>query len=425
MSQILEGAELFSHILAVSRRMSEERSLPPLLSYTMDEVLHLVGAERGFIVLKKLDGNLEFKVARDREGNDLKVGNDAISHSILEEITVTGESIVLSNAMTDSRFGKAYSVVQLRLRSIMCVPLKTKNNTIGAIYVENRSIRGRFRQEDVAPLELLAHQAAVAIENASLNDDLEVANRDLRELDELKNKFLFLVSHELNTPLTAVIGFTQILSRQIKKLGVGEENPVGRGCEQLENSVARLQKTISEILLAFRILSGQFYLTPYLTSVSPIVESTIREFASVCEKRNLTIDTKDIDTLPQLLIDSKQMKIVLTNVISNSIKYTPDGGTIKITGNQNKESVQLAIQDTGIGIAAEQQKRIFDFFHVAGSLSNHSTSKSAFRGGGLGLGLPIAKGIMNAFEGKIWVESDGQDSDAMPGTTCYISLPIG
>ena len=236
--------------------------------------------------------------------------------------------------------------------------------------------------------------------------------------------FLFLISHELNTPLTAVLGFTQILSRHIERLNVAQDSPLLRTCHRLETSVLRLQELLADILLAFRILSGQFYLTPYFAPIGPIVKEVTQEFSEICQNRNLELVVENIDALPSILIDAVQMKVVFKSIISNAIKYTPDGGRITIVGSLNKQNIQVAIRDTGIGIDVEQQERIFDFFHVAGSLSHYSSNKSAFGGGGLGLGLPICKGIMTTLGGQIWVESERHDEENMPGTTFYLSLPI-
>jgi signal transduction histidine kinase len=121
--------------------------------------------------------------------------------------------------------------------------------------------------------------------------------------------------------------------------------------------------------------------------------------------------------------DGSQLRIAIQNVINNAIKFTPDGGEIRITADVVGNAVDLIIQDTGIGIAPEQQRVIFEQFHVLGSIEHHSTSKSAFQGGGLGLGLPISKGIVEAHNGRIWVESEGYDPEKTLGSTFHILLP--
>src|SRR5213075_133352 len=122
--------------------------------------------------------------------------------------------------------------------------------------------------------------------------------------------------------------------------------------------------------------------------------------------------------------DNDLLQLALQNVIGNAIKYTPDGGVINLIAKTGVTNVLLTIQDTGIGINKDDQARIFDRFYTAGNTALHSTSKTAFRGGGLGLGLSICRGIVEAHGGRIWVESEGRDEERLPGSTFYIDLPL-
>jgi signal transduction histidine kinase len=114
----------------------------------------------------------------------------------------------------------------------------------------------------------------------------------------------------------------------------------------------------------------------------------------------------------------------LSNVIGNAIKYTPDGGVINLIAKVGVSNVLITVQDTGIGINNEDQGRIFDGFFSTNDNMLHSTSKTNFKGGGLGLGLAICKGIIDAHGGNIWVESEGRDEEHLPGSTFYIDLPL-
>ena len=170
-------------ILDVSRRMAEQRAFTPLLAYVVDTAMQLAGAERGYLVLLQPDGSLDFRVTRDQRGNEIPHAEDQISTSVLKKVIDSGDALILRDAMADAYFQTAQSVISLSLRSIMCVPLISYGKSIGAIYVENRSVRGRFKESDLTPLLLFANQATVALENATQNDQLEarVAERT-REL---------------------------------------------------------------------------------------------------------------------------------------------------------------------------------------------------------------------------------------------------
>ncbi len=170
---------LLEHILCVSRHMAETRALIPLLNYVMDEAIELVGADRGYVVLVRPDSTLDVRVKRGMGGVELEAAEDQVSTSILRRVVETSQPLVLRDAMKDPRFGESESVVILGLRSIMCVPLVSRGETIGAIYVENRSIRNRFSEDDLPLLILFANQAAVDIENARLFEALQKTRDEL------------------------------------------------------------------------------------------------------------------------------------------------------------------------------------------------------------------------------------------------------
>lgn len=424
MSKRLEGIELLDYVLRVSRHMAESHSLAPLLAYTIDNVLTLVGAERGYIVLKNDDGSIDFRIRRDNQGNDLQGATDEISYSILEKVVQTEESVVLSDAMHDPQFGTARSVMALRLRSIMCVPLITRNRTIGAIYVENRSVRGRFRDSDLAPLQLFANQAAIAIENTELIENLKIANDHLTELDELKTNFIILISHELKTPLTAVSTNAQLMNMILEKAGLRDDPMLNRTSANLDKATERMRKVIDEIVQFFRIASGQLELVFSKVRLKDVIKPVVENYRTNCEQRQLTIEMSDMRDAPLVWADPQQLKKVFQNIISNAIKYTPDGGHIAIEAFTVADGqMEIAVKDSGIGVPLDEQQRVFDLFHMLGSLNNHSTSKSAYRGGGFGLGLSIAQGIVEAHKGSIRLESSGYDEALLPGTICTVTLP--
>ncbi len=172
-SKRLSGTALLEHLLTISQRLTEMRDLTELLRYAIDEVLQMVVAERGYIVLVSETGALDFRVQRKAGGSELTTKTDPISRSILDQVIQTSQSLIVTDAMTDPRFASADSVITMQLRSIMCVPLITQNRTIGAIYVENHTGAGRFSAKDLTSLEFFSNQTAGLIENANLYNNLE------------------------------------------------------------------------------------------------------------------------------------------------------------------------------------------------------------------------------------------------------------
>lgn len=168
-------------LLDISRQMAETRTLDPLLDYAMGEVLQFVGAERGYLVLMNHDETLDFRVRRNSAGQEIEKPGEQISHTIFDKVIANRESIVIGDAIVDPALQTSQSIQALQLRSVMCVPLVSRGTTLGAIYVENRANKNVFNQDDLEPLEFFASQAAVCIENAVLNENLEarVATRTL------------------------------------------------------------------------------------------------------------------------------------------------------------------------------------------------------------------------------------------------------
>jgi signal transduction histidine kinase len=159
------------------------------------------------------------------------------------------------------------------------------------------------------------------------------------------------------------------------------------------------------------------------------VDGIQSELQSVLEQRNLSMSTDGLKELPTLFADPDLLHKAFQQLILNAIKFTPDGGSIKVTGRAVQEDsqpaeIEIVVSDTGIGIDPEHHQLIFDKFYQAGELSFHSTGKTKFKGGGPGLGLAIARGIVKAHHGKIWVESPGCDEEKCPGSHFYVRLPI-
>ncbi len=255
--------------------------------------------------------------------------------------------------------------------------------------------------------------------------ELEGANKRLRELDRLKSDFIVLVSHELRTPLTLVSGYAHLLAEQINQAGELVPSAAVAGiAEGLTSGVGRMQDVINEIINVSRIASGKLDLALGPVRLSDIVEEILPEFEKLCQKRLLNLHIGDLQQIPIIEGDGKRLRSAIEHVIGNAVKYTPNGGNIFIIGRLMGDAVDLIIRDTGIGIPVEEQRRIFEQFYVLGSIQHHSTSKSAFQGGGLGLGLAIAKGIVEAHNGRIWVESERRDLEKLPGSTFHMLLPI-
>mgnify|MGYP001608904562 CR=1 FL=1 len=220
--------------------------------------------------------------------------------------------------------------------------------------------------------------------------ELEEVNKKLMEVDKRKTEFISIVSHELRTPLTGIIGFAQTLMR-LKLNDEQKEHYI----KIIYSEGKRLALLIEDFLDISKIESGRFALQIDFVNISELVEETL-DTISIPE--GIQVKVNFPSNFPSIDGDGGRIEQVITNILSNAIKYTPEGGEITIEGREENNSVIISIQDTGPGIKKEALGRIFEkFYRGDDAVSRRKT--------GSGLGLSIAKGIVEAHGGKIWVES--------------------
>jgi len=277
-------------------------------------------------------------------------------------------------------------------------------------------------EERLTHLEYHAQEMVTRLEDKI--KELEDANRRLRELDRMKSDFMALVSHELRTPLTLLEGYTHLLYERAHEAPDDlppELKPLITG---LHTGVGRIGQVINEVINVSRITSGTLQLSSGPVRPGQLLQRIEDELVGIARQRSLQLYFVDTEELPMIEGDGKQLYIAIKNVVGNAIKYTPDGGTITVTARLVGDAIDLIVSDTGIGIPLSEQRRIFEHFFALESVDHHSSSKSAFQGGGLGLGLAITRGIVEGHGGRIWVESTGRDPDALPGSTFHLLLPL-
>ncbi|MBC8099003.1 MAG: hybrid sensor histidine kinase/response regulator [Armatimonadetes bacterium] len=255
--------------------------------------------------------------------------------------------------------------------------------------------------------------------------DLEKANEDLVQLDKMKDSFIQITAHELRTPLTLVFGYTRLLEDNLQLQALILREPeLEMLLEGLNESVARLQGLIEEIVVISRLMTNRIELSSSQVNIGGLLRKALRTYQKAINDRGLTIHFDAAQFPTELRGDHDLLYLVFANLTSNAIKYTPDGGEIFISGHFDAETLRMSLRDTGIGIDKAEQKLVFDRFHTTHNVMQHSTSKTAYMGGGLGLGLSISKGIIDAHGGQLWVESAGYDPQRRLGSTFHITLPM-
>ena len=293
------------------------------------------------------------------------------------------------------------------LRGVLSVPMFREGDVIGAISV-SRGTPGPFAQSQIQLLSTFADQAVIAIENVRLFKELEAANNELGAASRHKSEFLANMSHELRTPLNAVIGFSEVLlQRMFGDLNVKQDEYL----KDIYSSGQHLLSLINDILDLSKIEAGRMELAPAPFHLPSALENAVTLVKERAARHGIALHLGIDPQLGHLVGDERKVKQILLNLLSNAVKFTPEGGQISLRADQKDGLVEIAVADTGIGIAPEDQATIFEEFRQVGS---DETRKQE----GTGLGLTLAKKFVELHGGRIWVESE-----VGRGSTFTFTLP--
>jgi signal transduction histidine kinase len=292
-------------------------------------------------------------------------------------------------------------------RARLIVPLVGAQGAVGALVVRRR-VPGEFPKSTIELLQTFAAQSVLAIENANLFHELEKKSVELQLASRHKSQFLANMSHELRTPLNAILGYTELIVDKI----YGEIPPKAlTTLERVQANGKHLLGLINDVLDLSKIEAGQINLTLTDYSVKDIVYNVYSAVESLANNKKISLKVDIAPELPQARGDERRLTQVLFNLVGNAIKFTDDG-EVAIKASSSNGSVTVAVHDTGPGISAADQEKIFEEFQQADS----STTKEK---GGTGLGLAIAKRIVEMHGGRLWVESQlGQ------GATFSFMVPV-
>lgn len=305
----------------------------------------------------------------------------------------------------------------------MFAPISLGENFFGCVEIFKEN---QFTPEDATCFQTIAQQVALPLKSATLYQELIETNAKLEKLERLKSEFISIVSHELRTPLTSIKNSLDIL-------GSGRCGEVTQAADKFLSmamrNVQRLSGIINDLLDLSKIEAGKmdFHFAP--TNINSVIGYVKTALSEVAKSKGLTLITEEGSSLPEINADAQRLEQVLTNLVSNAIKFTPENKTVKISSNIVKaeelhinelfnipklsgEYIQVCVEDEGIGIGQNDLLRAFDkFAQIENSLSRKE--------GGTGLGLPIAKQLLDAHKGAIWCESE-----LNKGSKFYFIIPI-
>jgi len=425
--------------LALSSTLDREEVLGNIL----EQLASVVPYERAALLLHD-NHELEIVAARgfpqDSQPLQIRVSLDATDEDdIYITIHRTKKPLVIPDVSKQPNWTHVSGLPEAR--SWLGVPLIHNREVIGMLSLV-REREEAFSHEDTVPATTFAVQAALALYNAELYNRIDQFNRQLAfeveqrteaviqlaRLDQAKTDFINVAAHELRTPLTTIKGYSQMLLEEAVIKDNQFHHDLVTGIFQ---GSIRLHDVVNNMLNVAKIDNQALELHFQPLSLNHLIERVHLTLAEALAQRNLLLVVEPMAAVPEIEGDIEGLRSVFSHLLLNAIKYTPDGGSITIThtllpGGDSTEPthVEIIVTDTGIGIPEDARELIFSKFFQTGQIALHSSGKTKFKGGGSGLGLAIVRGLVEAHNGRVWVESAGYDEENLPGSQFHVVLPI-
>ena len=387
-------------------------------SLNLHEVLDAVAGHA--VNLSKSDGCGVFEFNQARQALDV-VASYNLSSEFLSSIqktmidlgkTTIGQAAERGQPLQVSDMADAHDhpfrefSLKAGFRSLLTVPMRG-DGVIRGIVLLRRS-PGEFDDRVVNLLTALASQSKVAIENARLFSEIDEKGRQIEAANRHKSEFLANMSHELRTPLNAIIGFSEVLLDPTLKVNEEEQRQF---LTDVLSSGKHLLGLINEVLDLAKIEAGKMELQIEPALLQDVVEAVSNTMRSLAAKKSINLRVDSDESLASFPMDGARVKQVLLNLVSNAIKFTPEGGRVWVRAGAKDGNARIEVGDTGPGIATEDQERIFLEFQQAGS--------DAGKPQGTGLGLALAKKFVEMHGGRIWLESE-----VGKGSRFFFTIPI-
>lgn len=443
-SQLLSHANrLIQQQNEIGQALASTLELPAVLDLILRHLNTLAPYHRASILLEenralKLVAHRGFPPNVDVEAIRIDLQGDTLYPVMCQ----TRQPVTLNDATT--QLGWRHFEALEPTRSWAGIPLLQRDTPLGMISLARVEVKP-FTAHELSMAQTLTRQAAIAIANAQMygqvkqfnktledtvqerTHQLRETNRQLAQLDRAKGDFIEVASHELRTPLTVVNGYVQMLAHHA---AIKNDPRLSEVVQGARTGLQRMQDIVNSMVEVARIDNRQIKLHLAPVRLAGLALELRRELAHQAAERQLQLDIPDLADAPHVLADLEALRKVFQQLFYNAIKYTPNGGRVWLwhrpahLPHTNRPALELVVEDTGIGIAPEHLSLIFAKFFVTGKVSLHSSSRTKFKGGGPGLGLAIARGLVEAHGGKIWAESPGHDETALPGSRFHVVLPL-
>ena len=325
-------------------------------------------------------------------------------------MAVTREPVQVPDIAAEDAYRGPLRDILLRTgtRAVLAVPMLRENEFIGGLTVNKRT-PGEFSPEVIELLKTFATQSALAIQNARLFQEIADKSAQLEAASRHKSEFLANMSHELRTPLNAIIGFSEVLSdRMFGELNDKQEEYL----KDIYASGQHLLSLINDILDLSKIEAGRMELEVSDFDLPAAIDNALILVRERASRHGIRLGSAIDDRVGMIRGDERKVKQVLLNLLSNALKFTPEGGRIDVRAAMNDGMAEISVADTGVGIAPEDQEAIFEEFRQVGTADKKVE--------GTGLGLALSRKFIELHGGRIWVKSQSGE-----GSTFTFTLPVG
>jgi len=382
----------YARLVEVTTDLASRLDLDSLLQHIVDAAMELTESEAASLLMyESQTKQLYFEAATNELAAGVGRQTVPTESSLAGWVFTHGEPLVVDNALTDPRFFREVDVLtRFRTQSVLGVPLRTQDKTLGVIETINKR-KGRFDEQDVRLLQALAAQAAIAIQNSRLFQQSDI---------------VAVIAHELRTPLSALMAAAYLLQRP--DLPKEQQQKLG---ESIYTEVKRLNEMTTDFLELARLESGRIRFTREPIDLAGLARECLEVIRPQAEADQLRLETQADPALGPVYGDRNRLKQVLLNLLTNALKYNQKGGLVRVSVSAEGSEAVLSVIDTGRGIPPESLPRVFERFY-RGPDQEASTA-------GTGLGLAIAKRIVESNRGTI-----GVTSEVGKGSTFTVRLPL-
>ncbi len=397
----------------VGRAVSSTLELGTVLTTIVSRAVDLSGLDGGVVFEYDEDGQEFVQRAQAGTGGALAAARRATrirrGEGVVGRTAITLEPVQVSDITGPGAYvgPNRENLIESGVRAILAVPMVREDQLIGCLGV-TRNQPGEFPTETIELLRTFATQSALAIQNARLFQEVEDKSRQLEAASRHKSEFLANMSHELRTPLNAIIGFSEVLlERMFGDLNEKQEEYL----RDIYTSGQHLLSLINDILDLSKIEAGRMELEPAAFDLPTTIENALTLVRERAGRRSIALHQAVDRRVSQIPGDERKIKQVLLNLLSNALKFTPEGGRVEVRARLVDGMAEVSVADTGIGIAPQDQEAVFEEFRQVGT--------AAKKVEGTGLGLALSRKLIELHGGRIWL-----DSEVGAGSTFTFTLPL-